>query len=144
MALLPASTNAAYRGAKASAWFLVLASVLSIVPGLIHYGLPDGGAGVIGGLDLSTRRETIVAIFAWYGAMQIPFGILQLIIGLRYRTLVPLFLLMAVVQQGLGAFAAWFWKGAHSGHHPPEHYGSVVFLVLGLIFLALSLRRAPD
>mgnify|MGYP000263991302 CR=1 FL=1 len=50
--LFPPSTNGDYHGAKVSAWFLVLASMLTIVPGLIHYGLPDGGAGVIGGVDL--------------------------------------------------------------------------------------------
>ena len=139
--LFPPSTNADYRGAVVSAWFLVLASVLTIVPGLIHYALPDGGAGVIAHLDLSTRAETIIAIFAWYGAMQIPFGILMLVIALRYRTLVPLTLLMAVIMQGLGAYSAWFWKGSTTGHHPPEHYASVVSVVLGIVFLALSLRR---
>ena len=139
--LFPPSTNADYRGAVVSAWFLVLASVLTIVPGLIHYALPDGGAGVIAHLDLSTRAETIIAIFAWYGAMQIPFGILILIIALRYRTLVPLTLLMTVLMQALGAYSAWFWKGSTTGHHPPEHYASVVSVVLGIVFLALSLRR---
>jgi hypothetical protein len=49
VALLPPSTNAAYRGSILAAWFLALSSVTTIVPGLIHYFLPDGGAGVIGG-----------------------------------------------------------------------------------------------
>ena len=142
--LFPPSTNAAYRGAPQSAGFLAIASVLTLVPGLIHYLLPDGGAGVIAHLDLTTRAETIIAIFAWYGALQIPFGLLQLIVALRYRTLVPLFLLMMVLQQGLSAWAAWFWKGAHGDHHPPEHYGSAIFVVLGLLFLALSLRPRPQ
>ena len=140
MALLPASTNAAYRGSILAAWFLALSSVTTIVPGMIHYFLPDGGAGVIGGVDLSTRADTIIAIFAWYGAMQIPFGLLILIIALRYRTLVPLVLLLLVLLQSLSAFSAWFWKGSHGGHHPPEHYGAALFIVLGLVFFALSLR----
>jgi hypothetical protein len=140
--LFPPSTNADYQGAKISAWFLVLSALLTIAPGIIHYFLPDGGAGVIGGLDLSTRADTIIAIFAWYGAMQIPFGILLLVVGLRYRTLTPLCLLLVTVQQGLGAFSGWFWKGAGSGHHPPEHYVSVASVVLGLLFLVLSLRSS--
>jgi hypothetical protein len=48
---------------------------------------------------------------------------------------------MAVVMQGLGAYSAWFWKGSHGGHHPPEHYGSVAGVVLGLIFFALSMTQ---
>ena len=141
MSLLPPSTNSSYRGSVISAWFLALSSVTTIVPGLIHYFLPDGGAGVIGGVDLSTRAEAIIALFAWYGAMQIPFGILILIIALRYRTLVPLVLLLTILMQALGAYSGWFWKGSHGGHHPPEHYGSAAFVVLGTIFFMLSLRE---
>ena len=96
--------------------------------------------GVIGGVDLSTRAEAIIAVFAWYGAMQIPFGILILIIALRYRSLVPLVLLLTILMQALGAYSGWFGKGSHSGHHPPEHYGSVAFVVLGTLFFMLSLR----
>ena len=140
MALLPASTNDDYRGSILAVWFLGLSAVTTIIPGLIHYFLPDGGAGVIGHVDLTTRAETIIAIFAWYGAMQIPFGILILIIALRYRALAPLVLLLLVILQSLSAFSAWFWKGSHGGHHPPEHYGSALFVGLGLVFFALSLR----
>lgn len=140
MALLPSSTNDDYRGSILSVWFLGLSAMTTIIPGLIHYFLPDGGAGVIGNVDLTTRADTIIAIFAWYGAMQIPFGLLILIIALRYRTLVPLVLLLLVLLQSLSAFSAWFWKGSHGGHHPPEHYGAALFVVLGLVFFALSLR----
>ena len=139
MALLPPSTNSDYHGATISAWFLALSSVTTIVPGLIHYFLPDGGAGVIGGVDLSTRADTIITLFAWYGAMQIPW-ILILIIALRYRSLVPLVLLLTILMQALGAYLGWFGKGSHSGHHPPEHYGSAAFVVLGTLFFMLSLR----
>jgi len=142
--LLPPSSNTDYRGSPVAAWFLVLASVLTIIPGLIHYGLPDGGAGVIAHIDLSTRAETIIALFAWYGALQIPFGLLGLIIALRYRTLVPLMLLMMLLMQGLSAWSAWFGKGSGTGHHPPEHFASLGFLALGLVFFSLSLRpRGP-
>jgi hypothetical protein len=140
VALLPPSTNADYRGSNLSAVFLALSAVLTILPGMIHYFLPDGGAGVIAHIDLTTRADTIIAIFAWYGAMQIPFGLLVLVIALRYRALTPLVLLLLILMQGLGAFAAWFWKGSHGDHHPPEHYASAVFVGLGVIFFALSLR----
>ena len=142
MALFPPSTNAEYRGSGLAVGFQMLSAVLTIIPGLIHYFLPDGGAGVIAHIDLTTRADTIIAIFAWYGAMQIPFGLLVLIIALRYRTLVPLTLLMLLIMQALSAYSAWFWKGAHGDHHPPEHYGSAAFVALGVVFLLLSLSGA--
>lgn len=139
MAILPASTNADYHGAPAAAWFLTVVAAASIIPGFIHYVLPDGGAGVIAGMDLSTRRATIVAIFAWFGALQIPHGIAQLVISLRYRTLVSLFLLLVIVERGLMGVDGWFLKGA-GGRHPPEHYASPVAVLLAVLFLFLSLR----
>jgi hypothetical protein len=42
--MLPPSTNGHYTGAPVAAYFLTLAGVLTIVPGLIHAFLPDGGA----------------------------------------------------------------------------------------------------
>jgi len=141
--LFPPSTNGQYHGSALSPWFLVLVALLSIGPGLIHYFLPDGGAGVIAGLDLSLARTQIVAVFAWYGAMQLPFGLLLLVIALRYRPLVPLALLTVIIMQALSAWSAWFGKGSHGDHHPPEHFGSVGILALSLLFLVLALRRQP-
>jgi hypothetical protein len=143
MAIFPPSTNADYHGAKISAWFLMFAGVMQFIPGCIHYFLPDGGAGVIAGIDLSTRGDTIIAIFAWFGALQIPFALLLFTIGWRYRSLIPLGLLALVIETGLMAYDAWFGKASLSGHHPPEHYGSPVVALLGLYFLVLALVRAP-
>jgi len=140
MALLPESTNAAYRGSFWSAAFLGLNAVLTIGPGCIHYFLPDGGAGVIAGLDLTVNRAAIVGVFAWEGASQIAMGIAQLLVALRYRTLVPLFLLLELVETALDAVAFWITKAPPTGHHPPENYKVLITLPLLAIFLALSLR----
>lgn len=141
MALLPASTNGEYQGAAASAWFLALLGVGSVVPGAIHYFLPDGGAGVIAGIDLKHSRAIIVAAFAWMGATQIPYGLAQLAVALRYRSLVPLFLFLALIERSLAAVAAWITKASPTGHHPPENYVVLVLVPLIAVFLALSLRR---
>ena len=143
MALLPPSTNAAYRGSQLAAWFLMLAAVLEFVPGCIHYFLPDGGAGAIAGLDLTHNGQTIIAVFAWFGAVQIPMAILLFVIGLRYRTLVPLGLLILILSRSLMAIDGWFFKGAAGGHHPPEHYASPVAVALALVFLLLATREQP-
>jgi len=144
MRLLPPSTNAAYSGALLSAYFLTLFSVLTIVPGCIHSFVPDGGAGTIAGLDLSQNGRVIIALFAWAGATQIAFGLACLVVSLRYRSLVPLMLALAVVERSLHALDAWVTKGAGAPHHPPEHYAVLVGLPLLLVALALSLRdRAP-
>jgi hypothetical protein len=140
VALLPETTNAQYRGSPWSAAFLGLTGILTIGPGFIHYFLPDGGAGVIAGLDLSVHRDVILGVFAWMGATQIPYGIAQLIVALRYRTLTPLFLLLALAEKILSAVSAWITRGSIAGHHPPENYAVLIAAPLLLIFLMLSLR----
>jgi len=141
--LLPESTNDRYGGAKASAWFLAVLSVFSLLPGAIHYFAPDGGAGSIAGLGMGAHRTMIVGVFAWVGATQIPYGLAQLAVALRYRALVPLFLLLALIERSLGATAAWLTKAPAAGvHHPPNHYLVLILPPLILLFLILSLRPA--
>lgn len=139
--MFPASTNEQYRGAPASAWFLTLLAIGTIVPGAIHYFLPDGGAEVIAGLDLGDQRVLVIGTFAWMGATQIPYGLAQLAVALRYRSLVPLFLALALIERTLAAIAGWITKGADATHHPPEHYIAVALVPAILVFLLLSLRR---
>lgn len=140
MSLLAASTNDQYRGARAAAWFLALGGVLTLVPGMIHAFLPDGGAGSIAGLDMGDRRELVIALFAWHGATQIAFGLAMIAVALRYRSLTPLFLALFVLERVLLVLDAWGPGAPAPAHRPPEHYGSLAGLVLGLVFLALSLR----
>lgn len=141
MALFPPSTNEHYHGAAVSAWFLMAAGAFEFAPGCIHYFLPDGGAGVIAGIDLSGGGETIIRVFAWMGALQMPLGALLFVIGLRYRTLVPLGLLVVATARALMSIDGWLLKGAGADHHPPEHFASPVATILALVFLAMSLRQ---
>lgn len=140
MTLLPPSTNSEYTGSPAAVYFLALSGVLTILPGMIHSFLPDGGAGVIAGLDLSHNPSLIIGVFAWVGAVQIPHGLAVLLVAVRYRSLVPIFLALTLLERGLMALAGWGWKAPPSGQHPPEHYASLFALPLLVLFLALSLR----
>jgi hypothetical protein len=68
-----------------------------------------------------------------------------LIIGARYRTLVPIGLVAVIIERSLISYDGWFGQASLSSHHPPAHYGSVVAVVLGLVFLMLALRaRHPS
>jgi hypothetical protein len=138
LTLLPPSTNADYAGARSAPWFLALAAVLTLGPGLIHSFLPDGGAEVIAGLDLDAQRHLVISVFAWEGATQLALGAAMLAVALRYRPLTPLFLALLILERGLMTLQAWLLKPGP--HHPPEHYASPATVVLAALFLWLSLR----
>ena len=137
---LPPSTNADYRGARASAWFLALCGLLTLGPGLVHSFLPDGGMTTIAGLRLGPSAPVVLAVFRWEGATQIALGLAMLAVAARYRTLAPLFLALLALETGLSALQAWLLTPPTDGHRPPENYGVLAIAPLAVIFLALSLR----
>ncbi len=143
--LLPPSTNAAYGGSVVAAHMLAVFAILTIVPGLIHTFLPDGGAGSIAGLDLRDNRRVVVGLFAWAGATQIALGLVMLAVALRYRSLVPLLLGVVLLERTLHLLNAWVLKSVGTRHHPPEHYALLVGVPLLVLAFVLSLRssRAP-
>ena len=141
MSLLPPSTNSQYEGAQAAASFLTLLAVFTIVPGLIHTFLPDGGGGVIAGLDLSHSGPTIIGVFAWAGATQVAWGTMLLVGSLRYRNLVPLLLSLVLVERTLIALNIWLLKSVGGAERPPEAYGTLVLLPLIVGALVLARRR---
>lgn len=142
--LLPPSTNAQYAGSPAAPRILAVLAVLTIVPACIHSFLPDGGAGVIAGLDLAACGQLVVALFHWAGATQLVFGIVMLLAAIRYRSFVPPVLLLLLVERVLHALH--FWSGAppQSGHRPPEHYALLVAIPLIAYALRSSLRAQHD
>jgi hypothetical protein len=141
MRLLPPSTNNAYTGARSSVWFLFLTGLLTLLPGLIHAFLPDGGAQTIAHLDVGNRRDLVIGVFRWEGATQLAYGAVILMAAIRYQTLTPFMLLVGIFERGLMAVEGWILSPPASGLHPPEHYASAVFAPIALVFLILSLRN---
>ena len=138
---LPPSTNAAYHGSPVATYFLTFVAVTTIGPGLIHSFLPDGGAGVIAGMDVSGKGAAIVGVFAWAGATQIVWGLALLGGALRYRSLVPALLALVTLERALIALNLWVLKGPPSGHRPPEAWATLISLPLLVGALRLSRRR---
>jgi len=144
VSFLPASSNAQYAGSPLAARFLSLVGALTIAPGLIHTFLPDGGAGVIAGLDLSGNGASVIGVFAWAGATQIVWGISLLVASLRYRSLVPALLALVLAERSLIALNIWLLKPSSSGHHPPEAYATLVSLPLIVAALVISMRTREE
>jgi FtsH-binding integral membrane protein len=141
VSLLPPSSNPEYRGHPAAAYFLLLLGIGWVIPGLIHVFLPDGGAGVIAGIDPGSNPSALIGAFAWAGSTQIAHGLVMIAVARWYRPLVPLLLGVSLIERGLLVLTGWVTKAPPSGHHPPEHYASGVLIPLILLSLWLSLRQ---
>ena len=143
MSLFPESLSADYKGSILSAYCVGLVGLLWVVPGAIHVFLPDGGAGVIAGMDLSRDGDRLISLFAWAGATQMAWGLMLLAIALRYRALVPLALLLIIMEYALMGSSIWFFKDFSGGaERPPGAYKPLLILPLAAIALAGALRRS--
>lgn len=124
---------------------LGLLGLINLVRGAIHVFLPDGGAGVIAGLDLSTNREAILFLFAGLGAGQIAAGLVDLAVVARWRAFAVPLLVIEVLRGMLFTAVTQLWKPPPV-EVPGERF--VMALTAGLLLiliweLARRLRRAP-
>ncbi|HLX06162.1 MAG TPA: hypothetical protein VKR28_11530 [Candidatus Binatus sp.] len=118
------------------AWGVVaLVGILNLFRGSIHTFLPDGGAGVIAGFDLSHSRQTIVFLFAVMGIEQLSLGVVDLIVAFRVRSLAVALLWFHAVEQTAAEIIFVFYKPPPG--HPPGMVGAPV--TLGILWLAIGL-----
>ncbi len=137
--LLP-RTNLAYAGSPWSFWFLAVVTFISTARSLVHLLAPDGGAGSIAHIALNVPGgPNIVAAFGQWGASQLVFALMQWLVIVRYRFLIPGMLALIAVEQVLRIVAGQL-KPLQVESAPPGAYGTYIALVLSLAFLLLSLQ----
>lgn len=117
------------------AWRVVaLFGILNLFRGSIHTFLPDGGAGVIAGFDLSHSRQTIVFLFAVMGIEQLSLGVVDLIVAFRARQLALALLWFHTLELTAAEIVFVLYKPAPG--RPPGVIGAPV--VLALLWIALG------
>ena len=143
--LLP-PLNADYRGSRYSFWFLVFITALSTARSLVHIFASDGGANSIAGIDVDVEGgDNIIALFAQWGWEQLLLALIAWVIITKYRSLVPLALLLQVLDWG-GRWVVGEFKPFVVDAPPPGAIGNLIFLPLSAIALwfALPKKSAAD
>ncbi len=140
--LFPAKADNTLRGSKIPFYIFTLYTILSAVRSCIHLLAPDGGAGSIAGMDLTVAgAEGIIFAFALWGSSQLLFAIIQLLVVVRYRSLVPLMWLMLILEVLLRELVGAM-KPVTFAHTPPGAIGNQLFLPLAALMLAWSIWSA--
>lgn len=137
--LFPAKADNTIRGSKIPYYVLLLTAIILTARSCIHIFSADGGAGSIAGMDLAvTGADEVIFAFALWGAEQLIFSLIQWIVLLRYRSLVPL-MWGAQLFEILGRMLVGRIKPVTFAHTPPGAYGNYIFLVLSILMLGLAL-----
>ena len=133
--------NVDYRGSRFSFWFLVFITALSTARSLVHIFAPDGGANSIAGIDVDVEGDdNVIALFAQGGWEQLLLALIAWVIITKYRSLVPLALLLQVLDWG-GRWAVGEFKPFVVDAPPPGAVGNLIFLPLSAIALWFALPR---
>jgi hypothetical protein len=137
--LLPAHADNTILGWRLPFYVFVLIAVISTVRSFIHLLARDGGAGSIAGMDLSvTGANGIVFAFALWGSAQLVYALIQWLVILRYRSLVPLMWLVLIMETLLRMLVGRM-KRVTFAHRPPGAIGNYVLLPLAALMLVLAL-----
>lgn len=140
--LLPAKIDNVIRGTKIPFTLFALYAIVSAVRSCIHLLSPDGGAGSIAGMDLSVAgADGIIFAFALWGSSQLLFAIFQLLVVLRYRSLVPFMWLMLALEVLLRELVGAM-KPVTFAHTPPGAIGNQLILPLAVGMVVWSLWSA--
>lgn len=89
---------------------LGLFALMNLARGGVHAFSPDGGAGTIAGLDLSTSADTIIPLFALIGVNQIGVGLFEGFILAARRDLVTLGLGLQALLTAGAVVNLQFWR----------------------------------
>jgi hypothetical protein len=137
--LLPTKADNIIRGWKLPFYMLILIATIGTVRSFIHILAPDGGAGSIAGMNLAvTGANEVIFAFALWGGEQLIYALIQWVIILRYRSLVPLMWGVQLLET-LGRMVVGHIKPVSFTHTPPGAYQNYIYLVLVVLMLTLSL-----
>lgn len=140
--ILPPVIDNKIRGLKLPFYVFVGYALLSTIRSGIHMFSADGGAGSIAGMDLSVAgADGIVFAFALWGSSQLLLALVQLLVVIRYRSLVPLMYLLLILEILLRELVG-LMKPVTFAHTPPGEVGNQIVLPLAALMLFLSLWTA--
>ena len=142
--LFPSPADFTYRGSRIALWLLglILLLKLAIALGAIFNG--HYAATVADGIPVDSyppeAAQAFISLFASLGLAQFVLGVVGAFLLLRYRALVPLFLLLLLVEYIARKGVAAYMPIVRSAKAPG---GAVNWSIFGVMVLAfvLALRR---
>ncbi|GAB3380302.1 hypothetical protein [Lysobacter fragariae] len=149
--LFPAIVDNRFRGHVLALWLFVPLALMKVMLGMVHILRADGGAQSVSTMPLDTysagAAQNIIALMARMGLEQALLGGVFLVVLLRYRALVPLMYLVAVVH-ALGSYEVKAMKPLALAGVSGASTMHTVIAVVSVVGLLLSLvggyRTAPS
>ena len=123
----------------------VLFGLFNLGRGGIHLFKADGGAASIAGFDLTgPQGKIILMLFAAAGAQQIVFGVVDLLISLKYRMLLFALLVYHSVLQLLVVWIIFFHRALPEESFPGRPGSAYILSILAVLLVWNLLVRRQE
>ncbi len=140
--IFPQTVGNQLRGYSIALWLFIPITLMRVAISLVHIFRSDGGAQSISTIPLDSyppgAAQNVIGLFARMGLDQLMFGLLCVVVLLRYRALIPLIYAMIVLQyvaeRGIATLKPLSLAGTSGASAP-----ALVLLLLSIAGLALSL-----
>ncbi|MFZ1681987.1 MAG: hypothetical protein WAT70_13285 [Rhizobiaceae bacterium] len=140
--LLPRVVDNVFPGRAVALYAFYGLTAVTMWRSLHHLIAPDGGAQSIATIPLDRypgpASATIVSMFAFWGLSQLIVGLVYVVAALRYRALIPLLLLLAIVEY-VARMAIPLFKPFETAGTAPGAMMNLPMVVVLVILLAASL-----
>jgi hypothetical protein len=141
--LLPQSFDNTYRGYRAALWLFGLVVGVKIAQSLSvifnGYGTARDADGIPIGTYTPDAAQQMVALFAQGSLWRLTFGLLGVVVLVRYRSAVPLMLALLLLNYLASQLILQFVPLTRAGT-PPGPYVNFGLFALTIVGLILSLR----
>jgi hypothetical protein len=138
----PTHANNRILGSKIPFYAFVLIAIIGTVRSCIHMFAPDSGLSSIAGLNLNiSGAEDVIFFCSQWGAEQLIYVIIQWIVIIRYRSLIPVMWFIQFLETFLRMFIAHI-KPIIFTHTPPGAIENKIYLPLSLGMVLYALVSA--
>jgi hypothetical protein len=141
--IFPKVVDNNFKGYKIASITFLIITLISIIRSLIHIFSADGGASSIAGMNLTYGAKEIIFVFALWGSAQLVQAVIQLVIYLKYKSLIPFMYLILILEYALRILIGPM-KGIEFSHVPPGAIANYGVIVVALIMLVLSFNNSKD
>ncbi|MBZ9937484.1 hypothetical protein LB518_14360 [Mesorhizobium sp. BR1-1-16] len=139
--LLPPQLDNRFPGHRLVVAVFALLTALTVGRSLFHIFAPDGGAQSVAHIPLSTypapAADAVIFLFSLWGLSQLMMGALYVIALLRYRSLIPLLLVLMFVEYA-GRITIGHLRVIETTATAPGSILDYVVIPLSLVLLYLS------
>lgn len=142
--ILPKTIDNTYSGNVIPKVLFYLIILFTIVRSLVHILSPDGGSMSIATIPLNTyssaAANSIIYLFGVWGLSQLMMGAVYLIVGLKYKSLIPLMYIFVTFEYTM-RIVIGHMKPIVTVSTAPGAIGNYILAPLGIMMFLLSILR---